>query len=211
VLDGRSAPGEDGLAAGDVVTLRHFHAVDRRADGRSLALAGEPPPGHPPLRLRWQSLTPPADGTAARVVATRDSLLRESIAGCDLHGRPDPFAALPAVLAERVIGTQSTIHGDLNLENILVGPGGLVWLIDFARTREGHPLFDFAHLEAELIAHVLAAQLPSADDYLALLASGGGPLSPACTRWRRAACATRSSRASTPWRAPWRAWARSST
>jgi Ser/Thr protein kinase RdoA (MazF antagonist) len=48
------------------------------------------------------------------------------------------------------------IHGDLNLENILVGPGDLVWLIDFASTREGHTLYDFARLEVELTTQVVA-------------------------------------------------------
>ena len=41
-------------------------------------------------------------------------------------------------------------------ENALVGPAGLVWLIDFSETREGHVLYDFARLGAELIGHVLA-------------------------------------------------------
>lgn len=36
-----------------------------------------------------------------------------------------------------------------------MGPGGFVWLIDFAQTRDGHALFDFAYLEACLIAQVL--------------------------------------------------------
>jgi thiamine kinase-like enzyme len=70
-----------------------------------------------------------------------------------------------------VSGSLSTIHGDLNLENILVGPGGFVWLIDFAQTRDGHTLFDFAHLGAEIIAHVIAPQVQSPDDYLELLLS----------------------------------------
>jgi hypothetical protein len=45
------------------------------------------------------------------------------------------------------------------LENVLVGPGDLVWLIDFAATREGHALFDFARLEAELTTQVVAPLL----------------------------------------------------
>jgi hypothetical protein len=79
-------------------------------------------------------------------------------------------------MQEQVSGTQSPIHGDLNLENILVGPGGFVWLIDFASTRDGHPLFDFAHLAAEIVAHILTPQIETAEDYLALLREGGGPL-----------------------------------
>ena len=52
---------------------------------------------------------------------------------------------------------------------MLVGPGDFVWLIDFAQTRDGHPLFDFAHLEAELIAQVLAPQISDPQAYLDLL------------------------------------------
>jgi hypothetical protein len=91
------------------------------------------------------------------------------VTSCDLLGLPDPFEKMPALLTETVSGTQSIIHGDLNLENVLIGPGGFVWLIDFARTREGHTLFDFAHLEAELIAHILAPQFKNPNDYLAWL------------------------------------------
>jgi hypothetical protein len=62
------------------------------------------------------------------------------------------------------------VHGDLNLENVLVGLGGFVWLIDFAMTRDGHTLFDFAHLGAEIVAHVIAPQVSNPKDYLAKLA-----------------------------------------
>ena len=46
--------------------------------------------------------------------------------------KAEDLERLPAWLNQTVAGTQSTIHGDLNLENALVGPGGIVWLIDFA-------------------------------------------------------------------------------
>ena len=91
----------------------------------------------------------------------RDAWLPPASASCRIRspaliclGLPDPLYRLPGLLKESISGTQSTIHGDLNLENILVGLGGFVWLIDFASTRDGHTLFDFAHLGAELIAHV---------------------------------------------------------
>jgi hypothetical protein len=85
--------------------------------------------------------------------------LKSYVTGFDLFGWPDPLAKLPHLLEESLVATRSIIHGDLNLENVLVGPGAFVWLIDFATTREGHPLFDFAHLEAEIIAHVIAPQV----------------------------------------------------
>lgn len=168
VIDGRLPASSLALQAGDLVALRHFAAAELRPDGRSLSLQGQPPPGHPPLRVRWLSPRRP-DGALGRVVATRDDLLRASVADCDLFGLPDPFAALPGLLEETLTGGRSTIHGDLNLENILVGPGGMLWLIDFAATRDGHTLLDFAHLSAELVAHILAPQVRSAADYAALL------------------------------------------
>ena len=77
------------------------------------------------------------------------------------------------LLQTTVTGTRSVIHGDLNLENILIGPGNLVWLIDFANTREGHPILDFAHLESEIITHVIADRVNSTQDFLGLLGRSG--------------------------------------
>jgi hypothetical protein len=185
-LDGKSAPSETRLEIGDCATVRGFPTAELRADGQSLSLTGIAAPGQPPLRLRWMSLAAPGHsaslreaslwdrpgGATGRVVATRSTLLCDAVANFDRHGLPDPLARLPALLDETVIGTQSTIHGDLNLENVLVGPGGFVWLIDFAQTRDGHPLYDFAHLEAEIIAHVIASEMSPAD-YVAML--GGTP------------------------------------
>jgi len=168
-LDGRYAPTSHTLAVGAVVTVRNMRVVERRIDGASWSLSGEAVPGEPPLRARWQGPTPPKFPTTARVVATRVTLLRGFVSEFDLHGLPDPLLQLPALLSERVMGTQSIIHGDLNLENILVGPGGFVWLIDFAQTREGPPLYDFAHLEADLIAHVIAPQFTSSAAYAQFL------------------------------------------
>ena len=78
---------------------------------------------------------------------------------------------MPDLLSETVSGSLSIIHGDLNLENILVGPGGFVWLIDFAQTRDGHTLFDFAHLGAEIIAHIITPQIGNPGNYFELLIS----------------------------------------
>jgi hypothetical protein len=115
--------------------------------------------------VRWLSLADP-NGATGRLVATRFSLLKETISGFDLLGLSDPLLSLPGYLQESLSGTQSTIHGDLNLENVLVGLGGYVWLIDFALTRDGHTLYDFAHLGAEIIAHVIAPQVNSPAAYL---------------------------------------------
>jgi hypothetical protein len=168
LLDGRREPSAYNFKVGDVVALKHLRIAERRPDGKSLSLVGETVPGHPPLRVRWHSLTPP-EGATAKVVATRETLLREFVKGYGLFGLPDPILKLTSLLNERVIGTQSTIHGDLNVENILVGLGDFLWLIDFAQTRDGHTLYDFAHLEAEIIAHVIAPKLTSPSDILSLI------------------------------------------
>ena len=110
------------------------------------------------------------------MVETQSSLFAGYVAGFERFGLPDPLVCLADVLAKPIQGTRSVIHGDLNLENILVGPGGLVWLIDFAETRNGHPLFDFARLGAEVIAHILAMREASPAAYLQMLQSGGDPL-----------------------------------
>ena len=62
--------------------------------------------------------------------------------------------------------TTSIIHGDLNLENILVTLSGeadsqklLGWFIDFSRSREGHTAHDFVKLETEIKTHLLAKYL----------------------------------------------------
>lgn len=165
VLDGRTPPAGLHLQVGQNLTLRGFSVAELRADGRSLSLRGQAQPGQPPLRVRWLSLERP-EGATGRVIDTRATLLDEYTKGNDLFDLPDPCDRIPALLAETVSGGQSTVHGDLNLENVLVGPGDLVWLIDFSHTREGHTLFDFAHLEAEIIAHVLAPQIIDPGDYL---------------------------------------------
>lgn len=143
--------------AGDVVRVGRFPGAAPRSDGRSLSLSAPVASGRVPTRLAWLNPQPPnGSPVTAEVVATRLDYLRERVGGVDLCGLPDPIARLPELLEATVVGGSSIIHGDLNLENALVGPAGLVWLIDFSETREGHVLYDFARLGAELIGHVLA-------------------------------------------------------
>jgi hypothetical protein len=158
ILNGGLAPTQANINIGDVVTLKNFASVERRADGSGVSLLGETMQGQPPFRVRLNAATLAAS-SAYRVIATRESILRDAVRGMDLFELSDPLLKLPSILNEGAQGTQSIIHGDLNLENALVGPGGIVWLIDFATTRDGHTLYDFAHLEADLIARVIAPQL----------------------------------------------------
>lgn len=167
-IDGDSLPFNLDLRAGDLVTLGRFPFVEPLAVGKGLSLRGNPRGGQPALRVRWLAERLP-EGSLGRIVATRSTLLQGFVLGFDLCGLPDPLKRLPELLNESVSSTQSTIHGDLNLENVLVGPGDFVWLIDFAQTREGPPLYDFAHLRAEIVAHILAQRIESPQEFLALM------------------------------------------
>ncbi|MDX1435354.1 MAG: phosphotransferase, partial [Anaerolineales bacterium] len=173
-LDGRQPPGQVSFEAGRTVVLRGFSSRSR-ADGSSLTLSGAGHPGQPGLRVHWMGRAAP-NGAAGKITATRSSTLQSLVAGFDRFGLPDPLERLASIEQEMVQGTQSIVHGDLNLENILVGPGGIVWLIDFAETREGHTLLDFAHLHAEIIAHVIAPRIGRPEAYLEELGIGKDPL-----------------------------------
>ncbi len=69
---------------------------------------------------------------------------------------PNPTKLYDQLLRMPLRGTLSTIHGDLHLGNILIDPDERVWLIDFAWTRDGHTLFDWAVLEVSLLTSVLS-------------------------------------------------------
>ncbi len=174
-LDPHSDPMVMHLSTGDVVNLCAFEQCEVRPDGRSLTLRSAPQAGKPVFRYRWLSSKPPRNSTA-RIVATRSDLLDEETAGFDLLGLPNPLLKLDGWLQESMNGTRSIIHGDLNLENVLVGPGSLVWLIDFAQTREGHPQYDFSHLACEVIAHIISQREISPQQYLFLLQNDLDPL-----------------------------------
>lgn len=116
------------------------------------------------------------DRVVGRVISTRDDLLLRTLqalepdfdllhdhvpAGHDrLRDLPNPLHKIADLLDRQVSGYLSTIHGDLHLGNILVGPHGSPWLIDFAWTREGHTLFDWALLEASWLVEIVAQLAP---------------------------------------------------
>ncbi len=165
ILDGHTPPEELNLKVGETVTLRNFPVRESRADGQSLSLLGVASAGKPALRVRWLGLEEP-NGACGFVTDTRQTLLQDFVKDFDLDYLPDPLVLLPKIFHTPLSGTQATIHGDLNLENVLQGPGGFVWLIDFAMTRDGHTLYDFAHLSAEVIAHLIAPNVRTPTAYI---------------------------------------------
>ena len=73
---------------------------------------------------------------------------------------PNPLQVWPALLDE--FGTQqvSTIHGDLNMGNILVDVKfGVTYIIDGAHARTDAVLYDLLRLEMDAVLHHLPAVL----------------------------------------------------
>jgi hypothetical protein len=93
---------------------------------------------------------------AAQALEPDFDLQIETIPGIGKPERlPNPVLAYDDLLDRYVDGTLSKIHGDLHLGNILVGPNASAFLIDFAQTRNGHTLFDWASLEVSLLTDVV--------------------------------------------------------
>ncbi|MEP7292405.1 MAG: Clp protease N-terminal domain-containing protein [Chloroflexota bacterium] len=93
---------------------------------------------------------------AAQALEPDFDLHAETIPGIGRPERlPNPLFAYDDLLDRYLDGTLSKIHGDLHLGNILVGPNGSAFLIDFAQTRNGHTLFDWASLEVSLLTDVV--------------------------------------------------------
>lgn len=75
----------------------------------------------------------------------------------------NPLYAFDTLL-DRVMETRfSVIHGDLNLQNVLVDSDtGFAWLIDFSETRQGPTVFDLQRLEVQVITKLLPLALAAA-------------------------------------------------
>ena len=68
----------------------------------------------------------------------------------------NPLLMIPKILSKTRHLKFNTIHGDLNLENVLVDPVVRdMSLIDFSEARHGYVLHDLLHLEMEVITKLL--------------------------------------------------------
>ncbi|OGO17775.1 MAG: hypothetical protein A2Z14_06890 [Chloroflexi bacterium RBG_16_48_8] len=181
------------LKPGDVVRIEGGLVTEVRSERRTATLTWSALLEDSPLRVRYRHIPPESfsegrkvHGLYGQVVASRFELMYKEVAkpfpDLDLHsdrislgGRwlINPLQRLEDLLNFQLQGTRSIIHGDLNLENILLGPGDLLWLIDFAATREGHTLYDFARLEVELttkvVAEILSRHHSRVEDFLIVL------------------------------------------
>ena len=176
--------------AGDRLQLHNFRITKQDRTAGSITVTAPPPPGEAsaPLRLRlfWESELDHVPGatlptTDVRVRATRRDLLLDAarqaapdleltramlaLPGVDGHQVPNPLTMLDGWLDRVVEARFSTIHGDLNVHNILVDPAtGFAWLIDFADTREGPTLIDLQRLEVQVWTKLLPERVAEADE-----------------------------------------------
>ena len=74
---------------------------------------------------------------------------------------PNPLLTYQDILHKKLLTVfTATIHGDLNLQNILVHKKtGHINLIDFATVRQGHALHDLLRLETEVVTNLIPTTL----------------------------------------------------
>ncbi len=83
-------------------------------------------------------------------------LTQETISWPGGPSLPNPLIKWPSLLQESRDVKVACIHGDLNMENILVDPETRdVSLIDFADARRDHVLHDFLRLETEVVTKII--------------------------------------------------------
>jgi serine/threonine protein kinase len=176
------------LQRGDYVRLEGFAITEVDRDNQAVTLNLPAPTDGPPVsyRLRLQPVetTSPfqvndiLDSIEGVVTATRYDLLQTyaqraldqnlaetltllSKANVTL---PNPLAVLPSILSEARDVRVAYIHGDLNLENILVDPEARdVRLIDFAMARRDHVLHDLLRVETGVVTWLLPEALAEAE------------------------------------------------
>jgi hypothetical protein len=113
---------------------------------------------------------------AGQVIQSRSAYLRAEVAavlgpGVDLSAAtltladgstlPNPLVALPQLLNQTLDEAYiASIHGDLNLQNILVEPQNRnAYLIDFYKSRRDHVLRDLLHLEMAVTTRLIPESL----------------------------------------------------
>ncbi len=149
---------------GLVTVTRHDLLVGQasQALGETVDLSAEHLPVSPPR--------PPKGGRGSEPLPVSPSpgLPAHPFASEDAHSSvptlPNPLLAYQDMLHAFLTVNISTIHGDLNLENILIDPKTRhINLIDFATVRQGHCLRDLLRLETEVVTKLISAALAEAN------------------------------------------------
>lgn len=169
----------DKLEYGDLVTIENFVVLRVDREKRSLQLGiGKNADALPACRIELRGIDleqetyyrgEVIEQVTGRIWKTRQEQLNHAVRALqpdfdiqaetisfDEKKLPNPLMAYHELLDDyHVNGSLCTIHGDLHPGNILVGPGEGPSLIDFAHTRDGHTLFDWATLEVGLLSDLV--------------------------------------------------------
>ncbi len=166
----------------DVVVIENYTVRKLRPKLKTMQVAlGSASVPEMPYRIEVRGVDPQAhsfyhgeviESLAGRVYSTRNEILLNAVHSLE----PDVFEAndkyIPysldhnakfinplqrynAELERQVSGQRSRIHGDMHLGNIMIGPNETAFLIDFARARKGHTVFDWAMLEISLLSELV--------------------------------------------------------
>lgn len=175
-------------AIGDSIELRNFEITALEHTDRSITLnLPLPLDPHEPradsFRLRVTGIKnlggfkrkEAVASIHGQVVATRQSLLEAAI-GTQLGPQvnlaaptlalphveqrvPNPFVGWPDLLQQQAAMRIGTVHGDLNMGNVLVDVGiGSPLIIDCLHAHRDHALYDLIRLEAETLLHLFSVK-----------------------------------------------------
>ncbi|MDX1991477.1 MAG: Clp protease N-terminal domain-containing protein [bacterium] len=186
-----------GLEYGDIVAVENFTVHKVYAERNTIQLAighGTDSATAYKIEVRGLDLTKDTyyrgevvDSMIGRIYKTRNEQLIHAMRALEpdfdiqtekistgntlIEKLPNPIIAYEELLDQYVNGALSTIHGDMHLGNIMIGPGNSAFLIDFAHTRDGHTAFDWATLEISLLSELVMPTLGETweDARLALL------------------------------------------
>jgi hypothetical protein len=107
---------------------------------------------------RQELLTDALQGVLGEQVSLQMPTL--SLPGAPAVAVPNPLHYWPALLHQALPMKIGTVHGDLNMGNVLVDPQAhTTQIIDCAHARREHVLYDLVRLETETLLHTLAAGL----------------------------------------------------
>lgn len=167
-----------GIEYGEIVSVRNFIVQKVYPERNAIQLAaGHGTEANRAYKIEFRNVNMHADtyyrgevieNIIGRVWQTRHERLLHAVRGLEpdfdpkaeiipaqignIEQLPNPIIAYEALLETYVNGTLSTIHGDLHPGNIMIGPNESAFLIDFANTRDGHTIFDWATLEIGLLS-----------------------------------------------------------
>ena len=171
---------------GDLVEITNFVITEIVGDEITLNLPQAPNAPRTAYRLRLQGA--PGDyqvgatlpATLAHVTTTREEILFTAaqaqlgqvdltqstltLPGSPARQLPNPLLALSTLLTQGHAANFATIHGDLNLRNVLVdAEARTTHIIDCAAARQDHAIQDLLRMERDYVTDVLAKLCFEAD------------------------------------------------